>query len=219
MRGPAVGEVAVDHAIEGRILGDLLVAVGVASLAEELPLPVLAAIPIFLRQGGGTIVNVGSVLALAVVGHLAPYAASKGGLNTLTKNLANESKKDLADANKKLRRTLESLRSEKKKADAAVVALYPAEGCAEFPELTLDAEWKFNILTDGLGESWRILQCGMKFFPTEALTHAPISATLDLIREHDLAPDDVGVGVHAQVRSRQDSLQLECALGCFHAGL
>ena len=44
-----------------------------------------------------------------------------------------------------------------------------------------DTEWKFDILTDGLGDSWRILQCGMKFFPTEALTHAPISATLDLV--------------------------------------
>jgi 2-methylcitrate dehydratase len=54
-----------------------------------------------------------------------------------------------------------------------------------------DSEWKFSILTDGLGESWRILQCGMKFFPTEALTHAPISATLDLINGHDLAADEV----------------------------
>ena len=32
--------------------------------------------------------------------------------------------------------------------------------------------WKLNLLTDGLGESWRITQCGMKAFPTEALpTH------------------------------------------------
>ncbi len=31
----------------------------------------------------------------------------------------------------------------------------------------------------------------MKVFPTEALTHAPISAVLDLVREHDLAPDQV----------------------------
>ena len=54
-----------------------------------------------------------------------------------------------------------------------------------------DSEWKFSILTDGLGESWRILQCGMKFFPTEALTHAPISATLDLIIGHDLAAEEV----------------------------
>jgi 2-methylcitrate dehydratase len=54
-----------------------------------------------------------------------------------------------------------------------------------------DSEWRFEILTEGLGESWRILQCGMKFFPTEALTHAPISATLDLVAEHDLAPDEI----------------------------
>jgi 2-methylcitrate dehydratase len=52
-------------------------------------------------------------------------------------------------------------------------------------------EWKLNVLTDGLGESWRITQCGMKFFPTEALTHAPISATLDLVHEHNLHPDGV----------------------------
>jgi 2-methylcitrate dehydratase len=52
-------------------------------------------------------------------------------------------------------------------------------------------EWKLDVLTDGLGESWRITQCGMKFFPTEALTHAPISAVLDLVREHDLKPEQV----------------------------
>jgi 2-methylcitrate dehydratase len=54
-----------------------------------------------------------------------------------------------------------------------------------------DSKWKFDILTDGLGDSWRILQCGMKFFPTEALTHAPISATLDLMIDNDLKPDQV----------------------------
>src|SRR5690349_2140645 len=52
-------------------------------------------------------------------------------------------------------------------------------------------EWKLNVLTDGLGESWRITQCGMKFFPTEALTHAPISATLDLVHENDLKPEQI----------------------------
>jgi 2-methylcitrate dehydratase len=52
-------------------------------------------------------------------------------------------------------------------------------------------EWKLNLLTDGLGESWRITQCGMKFFPTEALTHAPISAVLDLVKSNDLRPENV----------------------------
>jgi 2-methylcitrate dehydratase len=54
-----------------------------------------------------------------------------------------------------------------------------------------DTDWKFEILTDGLGDDWRILRCGMKFFPTEALTHAPISAVLDLILEHDLSPNEI----------------------------
>src|SRR5467141_3775981 len=52
-------------------------------------------------------------------------------------------------------------------------------------------EWKLNLLTDGLGDSWRITQCGMKFFPTEALTHTPISATLDLVKQNDLESDQV----------------------------
>src|ERR1051326_2219291 len=59
-------------------------------------------------------------------------------------------------------------------------------------------EWRLNLLTDGLGDSWRITQCGMKFFPTEALTHAPISAVLDLVKNNDLHPDQVA---KVQVRS------------------
>jgi 2-methylcitrate dehydratase len=51
--------------------------------------------------------------------------------------------------------------------------------------------WKLEILTAGLGESWRIVQCGMKAFPTEALTHTPISAVLALVIEHDLIPEQV----------------------------
>jgi NAD(P)-dependent dehydrogenase (short-subunit alcohol dehydrogenase family) len=39
---------------------------------------------------GGNIVNVASVLALDVIGHLAPYAASKGGLWQLTRTMALE---------------------------------------------------------------------------------------------------------------------------------
>jgi 2-methylcitrate dehydratase len=58
--------------------------------------------------------------------------------------------------------------------------------------------WKLDILTDGLGESWRITQCGMKAFPTEALTHTPISAVLDLVKSNDLKPDQV---TKIQIRS------------------
>ena len=41
-------------------------------------------------RGGGNIVNIASVLALDVVGHLAPYAASKGGLWQVTRSMALE---------------------------------------------------------------------------------------------------------------------------------
>jgi 2-methylcitrate dehydratase len=52
-------------------------------------------------------------------------------------------------------------------------------------------EWKLYLLTDGLGETWRITQCGMKAFPSEALTHTPISAVLDLVKTNDLHPEQV----------------------------
>jgi len=55
----------------------------------------------------------------------------------------------------------------------------------------LGPEWKLNVLVDGLGDTWRIERCGMKAFPTEALTHTPISAVLDIVMENDLSPDDV----------------------------
>jgi 3-oxoacyl-[acyl-carrier protein] reductase len=43
-----------------------------------------------VERGGGTIVNIASVLALDVIGHLAPYAAAKGGLWQLTRTMALE---------------------------------------------------------------------------------------------------------------------------------
>ena len=84
---------------------------------------------------------------------------------------------------------------------SGVLAALLAEKGYSGPEHVIDGKeglahcygpvWKLNLLTDGLGDSWRITQCGMKFFPTEALTHAPISATLDLVKQNDLHPDDV----------------------------
>ncbi len=84
---------------------------------------------------------------------------------------------------------------------SGVLAALLAEKGYTGPEHVLDGkegltycfgpEWKLNILTDGLGESWRITQCGMKAFPTEALTHTPISAVLALVKDNDLKPNDV----------------------------
>jgi 2-methylcitrate dehydratase len=84
---------------------------------------------------------------------------------------------------------------------SGVLAALLAEKGYTGPEHVLDGkeglthcfgpEWKLDVLTEGLGDSWRITECGMKFFPTEALTHAPISAVLDLVKENDLHPDQV----------------------------
>jgi 2-methylcitrate dehydratase len=63
-------------------------------------------------------------------------------------------------------------------------------------------DWKLEVLTEGLGESWRIERCGMKAFPTEALTHAPISAVLDIVRTQDLAPEQIEkVRIHSLHRA------------------
>src|SRR5438270_7479414 len=84
---------------------------------------------------------------------------------------------------------------------SGVLAALMAERGYNGPEHVIDGkeglthcfgpEWKLSLLTDGLGDSWRITQCGMKYFPTEALTHTPISAVLDLVKNNDLHPDQV----------------------------
>lgn len=52
-------------------------------------------------------------------------------------------------------------------------------------------EWDWDALFKDLGTDWRLPRCSMKAFPTEYLTHAPITATLKLVLEHDLLPDQI----------------------------
>lgn len=85
-------------------------------------------------------------------------------------------------------------------ADGVMAALL-AKGGYTGPEPVLEGkeglfhcfgpEWNADILTDGLGESFRISQCSMKAFPTEALTHTPISAFLTMIDEHGIKAEDI----------------------------
>jgi 2-methylcitrate dehydratase len=56
---------------------------------------------------------------------------------------------------------------------------------------TFGGEFDLDVLTDGLGASYRILECSMKAYPVEALSHGPISATLSLMRENNLRHQDV----------------------------
>ena len=52
-------------------------------------------------------------------------------------------------------------------------------------------DWDISKMTCGLGECYRILQCGMKAFPTEALTHTHLSATLNLVRGNNISHDKI----------------------------
>lgn len=51
--------------------------------------------------------------------------------------------------------------------------------------------WDTEALVGGLGESYKILECSMKAFPTEALTHTHLSATLKAMKKGGLTYKDV----------------------------
>jgi 2-methylcitrate dehydratase len=51
--------------------------------------------------------------------------------------------------------------------------------------------WDVDALVGGLGESYKILECGMKAFPTEALTHTHISCALNAMVNNDLDYTDI----------------------------
>ena len=55
------------------------------------------------------------------------------------------------------------------------------------------SEWQWNIdkLIGGLGDSYKILECGMKAFPTEALTHTHLSATLNVVTKNNITYDKI----------------------------
>ncbi len=52
-------------------------------------------------------------------------------------------------------------------------------------------DWNMPGLTGRLGEQFKILECGMKAFPTEALTHTHLSALLKAVKDNDIKHDDI----------------------------
>jgi 2-methylcitrate dehydratase len=54
-----------------------------------------------------------------------------------------------------------------------------------------DWSWDVDALIGGLGKSWKILECSMKAFPTEALTHTHLSATLKVITKNNISYDQI----------------------------
>ncbi|MCH8965044.1 MAG: MmgE/PrpD family protein [Planctomycetes bacterium] len=58
-------------------------------------------------------------------------------------------------------------------------------------EHCLGEGWDYSWITDNLGDRFMITDCGMKSFPIEALMHSPVSATLHLVKEHNLTPENI----------------------------
>ncbi len=56
-------------------------------------------------------------------------------------------------------------------------------------------EWDLSKLTGSLpatpSSHYKVVDCGMKNFPIEALSHAPLTAMMRIVREHRIDPDDV----------------------------
>ena len=51
--------------------------------------------------------------------------------------------------------------------------------------------WDIDALVEGLGDSYKIMECGMKAFPTEALTHTHLSCVLNAMIGNNLEYSDV----------------------------
>lgn len=51
--------------------------------------------------------------------------------------------------------------------------------------------WDVDALIGNLGKNYKIIECGMKAFPTEALTHTHLSATLKVVTENNITYDQI----------------------------
>jgi 2-methylcitrate dehydratase len=52
-------------------------------------------------------------------------------------------------------------------------------------------EWDVSKLVEGLGDAFKIMECSLKAFPTEALTHTHITAALKAVIENDIQAEQV----------------------------
>jgi 2-methylcitrate dehydratase len=65
------------------------------------------------------------------------------------------------------------------------------EGKEGLIEVLSNVSWNTEELTKGLGSDFLITKCSYKAFPTEALTHQPISATLAICKRNSISYQDV----------------------------
>jgi len=70
----------------------------------------------------------------------------------------------------------------------------------------LGPNWNRDALLSGLGETFKIRECSMKAFPTEALTHTHITAALKVVSENDIKPGDIAEVVVTTIARAVDIL-------------
>jgi 2-methylcitrate dehydratase len=75
------------------------------------------------------------------------------------------------------------------------------EGKEGLIEVLSNVEWSTETLVDGLGQKFLITDCAYKAFPTEALTHQPITAALNICRTHSITAEDVAE-IHVRTTTR-----------------
>ncbi len=75
------------------------------------------------------------------------------------------------------------------------------EGKEGFQHVLHNVELKPEILLDGLGKEFLITRCGYKPFPTEALTHQPLSAVQMAMQKNGLVAEDLAE-IHIQTTTR-----------------
>ena len=75
------------------------------------------------------------------------------------------------------------------------------EGKEGFQHVLHNVVLKPEILLDGLGERFMIRDCGYKAFPTEALTHQPMSAVQGIMKDNALVAEDLAK-IHIQTTTR-----------------
>jgi len=65
------------------------------------------------------------------------------------------------------------------------------EGKEGLYQVLRNVKWSTEALLNGLGTKFLITECSYKPFPTEALTHQPITAVLNICHAHNIAAEDV----------------------------
>ena len=58
-------------------------------------------------------------------------------------------------------------------------------------EVIGNVSWDPGKMLDGLGQEFLITECGYKAFPTEALTHQPITAVMEVMAENSIDPHKI----------------------------